>query len=182
MIYLRKIEEKDLDKYEYYKMPHHRYHELNGPYFAKDTKDQVKENIDNLRIQLSSGVDDLLPQRRMIIDRQDDSLIGEVSYSWRSKETWWMEIGIVIFDESYWGKGIGLLATTKWIHYLFSEFPQLVRIGFTTWSGNIGMIKLGEKLNFHQEARYRKARIVYGKYYDSISYGILKEEWDAINQ
>ena len=28
-----------------------------------------------------------------------------------------------------------------------------------------------------KEAEYRKARIVNGEYYDSVSYGILKEEW-----
>jgi putative hydrolase of HD superfamily len=27
---------------------------------------------------------------------------------------------------------------------------------------------------------YRKARIVDGKHYDSVSYGILREEWEEI--
>lgn len=40
------------------------------------------------------------------------------------------------------------------------------------------MMKLAEKLGLEKEAEYRKARIVDGKYYDSISYGILKEDWE----
>jgi putative hydrolase of HD superfamily len=39
------------------------------------------------------------------------------------------------------------------------------------------MIKLAEKLGLKKEAVYRKARIEDGVYYDSISYGFLKEEW-----
>jgi len=42
------------------------------------------------------------------------------------------------------------------------------------------MMNLAEKLGLEKEAVYRKARIVDKQYYDSISYGILKEEWQAI--
>lgn len=83
----------------------------------------------------------------------------------------------MIFIENYWSKGIGFSAMTLWINEVFELFPEIIRIGFTIWSGNVGMIKLGEKLNFQPEAVYRKARIVDGKYYDSISYGILKDDF-----
>jgi len=36
---------------------------------------------------------------------------------------------------------------------------------------------LAEKIGLKKEAVYRKARIVNNQYFDSISYGILKEEW-----
>jgi len=60
---------------------------------------------------------------------------------------------------------------------IFDRHPNIIRIGLTTWSGNERMIKLAEKLGLKKEAVYRKARIVDGVYYDSISYGFLKEEW-----
>jgi len=60
---------------------------------------------------------------------------------------------------------------------VFKAHPEFVRLGLTTWSGNLGMVKLSEKLGLRQEACYRKARIVKNKYYDSVSYGILREEW-----
>lgn len=44
------------------------------------------------------------------------------------------------------------------------------------------MMNLAEKLGLKKEAVYRKARIVDKKYYDSISYGILKEEWEKLIQ
>jgi len=43
------------------------------------------------------------------------------------------------------------------------------------------MIELAKKLGVQKEAEYRKARIVNGKYFDSISYGILREELERQN-
>lgn len=88
-----------------------------------------------------------------------------------------MEIGIVIFNEEYWGEGIGYIALKMWIDEIFNLNPKLIRIGLSTWSGNERMMKLAEKIGLKKEAVYRKARIVNNQYFDSISYGILKEEW-----
>jgi len=55
----------------------------------------------------------------------------------------------------------------------------LVRVGYTTWSGNARMIKVGEKLGMTMEARLRKVRFWNGTYYDSIRMGILREEWES---
>jgi len=83
-----------------------------------------------------------------------------------------MEIGIIIFNENYWGKSIGFQALSQWINEIFQVNPELIRLGLTTWSGNKRMISLAEKLGFQKEAVYQKARIVNGEYFDSISYGI----------
>lgn len=93
----------------------------------------------------------------------------------------YLEVGIVVFNENYWGQGIGYSGLKKWIQHIFDEKEDLVRIGLSTWSGNERMMKLAEKLGMTKEAVYRKARIVSGVYYDSVSYGILREEWDAIH-
>ncbi|MDK2865955.1 MAG: hypothetical protein PWP51_105 [Clostridiales bacterium] len=57
---------------------------------------------------------------------------------------------------------------------------ELVGIGLTTWSGNQRMMALAEKLGLKKEAVYRKARIVKGEYFDSVSYGILRDEWETL--
>ena len=79
-----------------------------------------------------------------------------------------------------WGKGIGYIVLKEWISEVFETHPMIVRIGLSTWSGNYGMIKLSEKLGLNKEAEYKQARIVKGKYYDSISYGILRSDWYKI--
>ncbi|MGO1990053.1 GNAT family N-acetyltransferase, partial [Mammaliicoccus vitulinus] len=51
------------------------------------------------------------------------------------------------------------------------------RIGISTWSGNIRMIKVASKTGMIEEARIRKGRVVEGEFYDAIQMGILREEW-----
>ncbi len=175
MILLRKLKLNDLDEYKFWKLPQHKYHILNGPYFKKNSKEEVEELIVSLKNDFSEGKAVL--DHKRIISNDKDQLIGEVSWYWKSEETNWMEIGIVIFNDEFWNKGIGFMAFKLWIDELFNTKNEIVRLGITTWSGNHGMIKLAEKLGMKKEAVYRKARIINGEYFDSISYGILKEEW-----
>lgn len=106
-------------------------------------------------------------------------LIGTVSYYWEHKPSYWLEMGIVIYHPSYWSGGYGTRALTLWIDRLFETLP-LVRVGFTTWSGNHRMIRVGEKLGFTMEARLRKCRLYNGVFYDSIRMGMLREEWEEV--
>ncbi|MCT6923712.1 GNAT family protein [Metasolibacillus sp.] len=102
---------------------------------------------------------------------------GIVSYYWEHEPSQWLEVGIVFHEGGSWGKGLGTRALKLWIDHLFNTMP-LVRVGFTTWSGNKRMIRVGEKLNMQMEARIRKVRYYEGHYYDSIRMGILREEWE----
>lgn len=89
----------------------------------------------------------------------------------------WLEFGIAVYDASLWNQGIGSQAIRQWINELFESQPHIQRVGYTTWSGNHRMMKLGEKLGMTKEAQIRKVRFWEGTYYDSIKYGILREEW-----
>lgn len=104
-------------------------------------------------------------------------LIGTVSYYWEHQPSNWMEIGIGIYSPKYWSGGYGTRAIRLWISHLFNTKP-LVRVGYTTWSGNERMIKVGQKLGMTMEARLRKCRYYNGEYYDSIRMGLLREEWE----
>lgn len=59
---------------------------------------------------------------------------------------------------------------------VFTHLP-IPRVGITTWSGNVRMMKLAEKVGMKLEGRMRNCRIVDGKFYDSIRMGMLREEW-----
>lgn len=175
-VILRKLKVEDLDNYRYWKHPKHSYHLLNGPYFKKPTKKEIDEEIKILKLKFQNDAN-VLDNIRIISNDKND-LIGEVSWYWRSKETNWLEIGIVIFNDNFWGKGIGCRALNLWVNEVFLIKRNIIRLGITTWSGNEGMIKLAKKLGMKEEARYRKARIVNGEYFDSVSYGILRDEWE----
>jgi RimJ/RimL family protein N-acetyltransferase len=178
-IILRDLNKADIDEYFFMKHPDQKHYDFNGPYFRKPSVEEIQTLIDSLRKKINANDFPIMKNRRLISNEQKE-LLGEVNWYWKSKETNWMEIGVIIFEEQNWGKGIGFQALRKWIDLLFADFPEIVRIGLSTWSGNIGMIKLSQKLGMIEEACYRKARIVNDTYYDSISYGILKEEWENI--
>jgi RimJ/RimL family protein N-acetyltransferase len=127
-----------------------------------------------------SKKEDIVTQDNRWVIEVAGEVIGTVSYYWEHKPSYWLEIGIVIYDPEFWSGGYGTRVLRLWINHLFNTYP-LVRIGFTTWSGNERMIKLGEKLGMTMEARLRKCRFYNGKYYDSIRMGLLREEWQSIS-
>lgn len=165
------------DDFQVYKKWHDgtfKWMELNGPYYPVKTIDDVNQEIQQIQEALHHNRN---VQRMVIADSRLNKLIGTVSWYWQSKATNWISIGLALYDETYWNKGLGYQALGLWCDYLFKHFPTIARLDLRTWSGNIGMLKLAEKIGFLLEARFRKARIVNGNYYDSIGYGILREEW-----
>ncbi len=146
--------------------------EWDAPYFPleKMEYDDFKSHV-HQQLQINDV------ESRYIIE-VDEKIIGTVSYYWEHKPSNWLEIGIVIYDPAYWSGGYGTEALTKWIDYLFTNL-SIVRVGLTTWSGNLRMMRVAEKLGMQLEGRLRKCRLYNGTYYDSIRMGILREEWEA---
>jgi RimJ/RimL family protein N-acetyltransferase len=175
-IKLRDWQIADVKLFEHWQKPGHAWQDLDGPYYQSQ-QDESSEMAKKLTLAIQAG-DFTSPRMRLAIaDMESDQLIGRVASYWESQETNWLCIGITLYDPKFWGKGIGFEALELWIDYLFDARPELVRLDLRTWSGNLGMIALAEKLGFSREACFRKARIVGGKHYDGLGYGILKEEW-----
>lgn len=174
---LRDLVLDDLEAFAYWQGPGHEWQKLDGPYYPKTPLSETQRQT----IQDKIVADDLPdPRTRLAIaDRDSDTLCGMVTRYWISQETYWTAVGIVIFDPAHWGKGVGYEALGLWSDYLFRTMTEIVRLDLRTWSGNQGMMRLALKLGYQQEARFRRARIVEGAYYDGLGYGILREEWDA---
>ncbi|CAM3156037.1 GNAT family N-acetyltransferase [Sporolactobacillus spathodeae] len=176
-IVIRDWQLKDAEDYIFWRQPGQTWQKFDGPYYPRMSRDEVIKLVDTLCMKIKT---DTLETPRLdlaIADRNTDKLLGMVGWYWESKETNWLCAGISIFDPNYWGNGRGFEAFGLWTDYLFDAMPQIVRVDLRTWSGNFGMMRLAEKLGYTKEACFRKARIVNGEYYDSIGYGVLREEW-----
>lgn len=101
---------------------------------------------------------------------------GTVTYHWESETTRWLEIGIAIYSQDQWGKGIGRKALSVWVTHMFNRF-EIERVGLTTWSGNPRMIACAKAIGMQIEGTLRKVRYYNGVYYDSVKMGVLREEW-----
>ena len=152
---------------------------LDGPYYGRPSPERLQERAARLRAQIQTS-DFPDPRQRLVIAAMgSDQLLGTVNAYWISQETNWLAIGIALFDEARWGQGLGYEALGVWHDYLWQAHPAIVRLDLRTWSGNHGMMALALKLGYREEARFRRARIVAGDYYDGLGYGILREEWTA---
>ncbi len=179
---IRDWKTKDFKVYRYWHSGQQEWMKFNGPYYPQKSDSEINEQLHTLLRQMKEA-NFPTPRKRVVIATQEtDTLIGTLSWYWQSEETNWLSIGIAIYDDGFWGKGLGEEALGIWCQYLLDTLPNIVRLDLRTWSGNTGMMVLAEKLGFQLEARFRKARIVDGKYYDSIGYGILREEWEAFQQ
>ncbi|MBD3109225.1 GNAT family N-acetyltransferase [Bacillus sp. AGMB 02131] len=167
---IRPVEEKDLQRlWELvYKVNQPEWKKWDAPYYPHASK----------------TYEEFLPIGQSWIGKESPWVIeiggnicGTVSYYWEHEPSLWLEMGIVFYESGNWGKGLGTRAMKLWIDHLFHSMP-LVRVGYTTWSGNERMIRVGEKLGMQMEARIRKVRFYDGNYYDSIRMGLLCEEWE----
>lgn len=153
--------------------------DLGPPSTAEETAAWVAGRVTELRETIRTGAFSDPRHRLVVALRDDDRLIGEVSRYLERKALGWHAVGIGVYDDALWGQGLGYEALGMWVDYLFDAHPDWRRLMMGTWSGNASMVRLAAKLGFVEEARYREARYIRGAYYDSLSFGILRAEWQA---
>lgn len=112
----------------------------------------------------------------LVIDYRGTA-VGYITRYYEDHDINWLEIGITIFYQHDWNKQIGRKALHIWINYLF-DVTKTSRIGLSTWSGNPMMMRCATSLGMRLEGRIRNVRYYNGKYYDSLHYGILRNEWE----
>ncbi|AYG00078.1 GNAT family N-acetyltransferase [Lactococcus allomyrinae] len=140
----------------------------NGPYF---------QNPILTWEEFSAKIAPKINQSNFALIIYENQIVGQLSSHWYDGDLQnWLEFGLVIYDSRLWGKGIGAAAVRLWMRQLFDTYPEIQHLGFTTWSGNPGMMKLGEKCGLQREGQIRKVRFWQGNWYDSVKYGILREE------
>ncbi|MBU8967403.1 GNAT family N-acetyltransferase [Bacillus altitudinis] len=173
IVSIRPLDETDLEVVWHlrFKAPDQAYRKWNAPYF-------IEHDISLAAFKKRYLQDDSVLPKLFGIDVGGE-LKGTVSYYWENERTRWLECGILIYDSRFWNGGVGTKALRLWIDELFSHI-DIPRIGLTTWSGNERMMRCAEKCGFILEGRLRKVRYYQGAYYDSMRYGMLREEWQSL--
>ncbi|MFK4834711.1 GNAT family N-acetyltransferase [Microbacterium sp. ZW T2_14] len=181
-VIVRAFEEGDLEAYRRWLQPEQEWHRWDGPYFAKASAPEIDERLDRFRGRIASGEYAAeSPLSRAVIVREDapDEMVGSVSWHWESEESDWRRMGLTVYDPATRGRGVGTEALRIWTDHLFST-TDVVRLDYSTWSGNARMLGVGHRLGFSEEARFRDAREVRGERYDSVVMGVLRAEWEAL--
>lgn len=112
--------------------------------------------------------------------REEERLIGSCGLHRASLPNRSAELGILIGDPAFHGKGYGAEAIGLLLEYGFNSLG-LHRVGLRVYANNERGIRCYEKCGFRREGAAREARWWDGKWLDILEYGVLEGEWRARN-
>lgn len=107
------------------------------------------------------------------IETKDGVTIGTVALTDINDHHKLAELGIVIGDKSYWGKGVATEVVTAVVQYAFSTLG-IMRISAEAEAGNVGIQKVLERAGFEQDGVFKSARVKNGVRIDVVHFGILQ--------
>lgn len=90
-----------------------------------------------------------------------------------------LELGIMIGDRDYWGRGYGRDAIKLLLGYGF-HYLGARRIALTTHARNERAIRCYLACGFVEEGRPRQVLWIEGHYVDLVNMSILREEWEMM--
>jgi RimJ/RimL family protein N-acetyltransferase len=111
-----------------------------------------------------------------IYEKKDDLFIGTIRAGHIDWHTRVADIGILIGNKSYWGKGIATDSIHTLGNYLFDKLG-LRKLTAGLMGVNPAMLKVFEKLGFQQEGVFRKQDLFEGEYVDHIYLGCFRNEF-----
>jgi len=106
----------------------------------------------------------------------DDRFVGTIKIGHIDWRTGTADLGVLVGDKSYWGKGLATDACSTVCQYAFSTL-SLRKITGGTAANNHGMIRCFERLGFQSEAVLRKKLLIDGEFVDHILFGLFKDEF-----
>lgn len=111
-----------------------------------------------------------------IVTLEDDKLIGTIGFKDIDNINRCAELGIMIGNENYRGKGIGKEAIKLLLDFGFN-YLNLNSVNLCFMEFNERARKCYTSCGFKEAGRIRQCKYINGKYYDSIKMDILKEEF-----
>lgn len=115
----------------------------------------------------------------MIVQKSSDRPIGFIRLNFIDTVSRNMWLRFIIGDPNAWGKNLASDALNHVLQWLFSE-QNVHRITLETYETNKRAIRFFKKLGFKEEGTVREAVYVGGKYYNIISLGLLRAEFEGL--
>ena len=118
-----------------------------------------------------------LPRRfqLLIVYRENDELIGNCGIRRKPDNEWEADIGYEL-SPRYWGCGYATEAARAMVDFGFRHLG-LRRISSWCIADNVASARVLERLGFTQEGRLRRNEFFKGRWWDTLLYALLAEEW-----
>lgn len=111
--------------------------------------------------------------------KEDGQLIGYGMMAFLDEYNRSCKIGITIGAREEWGRGFAVETLRGVLDYCFNT-RGLHRVGGEAFSFNQRSIRMFARLGFRREGSARESVMRGGKYYDEIYYGLLEDEYRAL--
>lgn len=111
-----------------------------------------------------------------IIESESNNFIGTIGLSNIDHFNQRAELGTLIGNNNYWGKGFATKASLIVLNYAFNNM-NLNKIYCQILDSNTGSIKKNEKVGFKIEGRLKDHAFNDGAFHDVILMGILREDF-----
>ena len=112
--------------------------------------------------------------------KSNNLLIGNCGVRMDTSDSVEADIGYEL-DPKHWNHGYATEATHAIVDFGFSHFG-VHRIWANCVAENLGSVHVLEKLGMKLEGRLREKEFYKGRWWDTLMYGILVDEWEAHKQ
>lgn len=129
----------------------------------------TKEDLDSFLKSITASKNNVM---LAIVDRESDTHIGNIklgNINWIHRHA---ELGILIGEKKFWGKGHGTEACKLVVDYAFAQL-NLHKVWLAVFSDNPGAYNIYHKMGFREEGRLREHVFTEGKYVDKILMSIF---------
>ena len=107
-------------------------------------------------------------------------LIGNAGIRRKPDNDWEADIGYELAPD-YWGHGYATEAAQALVNHGFRELG-LARISSWCIADNAASSRVLERLGFQREGRLRRNQYYKGRWWDTLLYSLLREEWQKLGQ
>ncbi len=131
------------------------------------------DELEKFYTKITGAEDDVI---FAIVDKSTGTHIGNIKIGNINRVHRYADMGILIGEKEFWGKGYGSEAIDLVLEYAFNNL-NLNKVILGIYADNTRAVKLYEKVGFNKEGTIRNLLFREGKYHDKILMGILSEEF-----
>ena len=124
-----------------------------------------------------------MPRRRFqlaIVRREDGRLIGNCGLRRKPDNEWEGDIGYEL-SPRYWGYGYATESARAMVDFGFRDL-SLQRISSWCIADNVASARVLERIGFQKEGRLRRNEFFKGRWWDTLLYALLVEDWQSISE
>ena len=132
-------------------------------------------DISSLETYVEDKINDSNVHFLAIIFKENDLHIGNIKFDFYDVKANVAELGLLIGNKQYWGRGLAKEACQLMINYAF-DLLLYRKIYLAVYENNIAAINLYKSLGFKQEGRLIKHVSINGKYYDKFLMGMFNDK------